>query len=127
MNLGADDYLTKPFTRAELIEAVAVRLKKLDVSREALAQQLIVGSDRLRRRFRSRLTGEAEHTRLEGLVQPGAGDSIVEATVLVTHIRGFTTLSERLSVAEIAALVNTYFQRACAPHIATCRRGVTFV
>lgn len=28
MNLGADDYLTKPFTRDELLEAVMMRLKK---------------------------------------------------------------------------------------------------
>jgi diguanylate cyclase (GGDEF)-like protein len=28
MNLGADDYLTKPFTRAELLSAIAARLKK---------------------------------------------------------------------------------------------------
>lgn len=28
MNLGVDDYLTKPFRRAELLEAVAVRLNK---------------------------------------------------------------------------------------------------
>ncbi|MBE9129048.1 MULTISPECIES: putative bifunctional diguanylate cyclase/phosphodiesterase [unclassified Coleofasciculus] len=28
MNLGADDYLTKPFTRAEVLEAIATRLQK---------------------------------------------------------------------------------------------------
>ncbi|HEY9619851.1 MAG TPA: response regulator [Crinalium sp.] len=28
MSLGADDYLTKPFTRVELLEAIAVRLEK---------------------------------------------------------------------------------------------------
>jgi DNA-binding response OmpR family regulator len=28
MNLGADDYLTKPFTRDDLLEAVTSRLKR---------------------------------------------------------------------------------------------------
>lgn len=31
MNLGADDYLTKPFTRAELLGAMASRLNKQEV------------------------------------------------------------------------------------------------
>ncbi|HEV8246010.1 MAG TPA: sigma-54 dependent transcriptional regulator, partial [Polyangiaceae bacterium] len=30
MNLGADDYLTKPFTRVELLEAVRIRLKRAE-------------------------------------------------------------------------------------------------
>jgi serine/threonine-protein kinase PpkA len=127
MNLGADDYLTKPFTRAELLDSVAVRLTKLDMSREALAQQLIVGSERLRRRFRSRLTGEAEQAALEEVIQAGAGNSVIEATVLFTDIRGFTTISERLSVVEIAALLNTYFQRACEPIIAAGGKVVKFI
>jgi two-component system response regulator AtoC len=33
MNLGADDYVTKPFTRAELLEAVRARLARQDASR----------------------------------------------------------------------------------------------
>lgn len=50
MNLGADDYITKPFRRNELLDAVAVRLEKRDVIakqyldehqlREALQKQL---------------------------------------------------------------------------------------
>jgi CheY-like chemotaxis protein len=35
MNLGADDYLTKPFTRAELLEAISSRLNK----QESVMQQ----------------------------------------------------------------------------------------
>src|SRR5688572_9271479 len=30
MNLGADDYLTKPFTMSELLEAVHIRLKRVE-------------------------------------------------------------------------------------------------
>lgn len=127
MNLGADDYLIKPITRAELIDAVAVRLKKLDVSREALAQQLIVGSDLLKRRFRSKLAGEVEHTALEEVAEPGMETSVIEATVLFADIRGFTTISERLSAVEIAALLNTYFQRACEPVIAAGGKVVKFI
>src|SRR6266581_2023201 len=126
MALGADDYLSKPFTRAELIEAVTVRLKKVAVWREVLAQQLIVGGDLLRRRFRGNLIGEAQHAVVED-ARPGPGNSIVEATVLFTDIRGFTAISERLSVVEIAALLNTYLQRACEPIIAAGGKIVKFI
>ncbi len=34
LELGADDYLTKPFTVPELLEAVAIRFRKLDESRK---------------------------------------------------------------------------------------------
>src|SRR6266849_5400347 len=127
MTLGADDYLIKPFTRAELVEAVTVRLRKLAAWREALAQQLIVGGDLLRRRFRNSLTGEAQHAAVEEAARPGTENSIVEATVLFTDIRGFTAICERLSVVEIAALLNTYLQRACEPIIAAGGKIVKFI
>lgn len=40
MELGADDYLTKPFTRAELLKAIAVRLEKQVAIDEQQTQKL---------------------------------------------------------------------------------------
>ena len=34
MNMGADDYLTKPFTKEELINSVRARLEKLSIMRQ---------------------------------------------------------------------------------------------
>jgi len=52
MNLGADDYLPKPFTRNELMEAVNSRLKKFDNLTQALAARLVPQRDRLTQKFR---------------------------------------------------------------------------
>jgi len=40
MNLGADDYLTKPFTRADLMSAIQTRLKKQDAVVERYTAEL---------------------------------------------------------------------------------------
>jgi serine/threonine-protein kinase PpkA len=127
MNLGADDYLTKPCTREELLEAVKVRLQKHEESREALTEQLILASERMRSRFYSRLTGQAEQAPLEDSLLSAGPNRVLEATVLFTDIRGFTTISERLSVVEIATLLNQYLQRACEPILAASGKIVKFI
>ena len=40
MSLGADDYLTKPFTRAELLQTIAVRFEKKIAVDQQQAQKL---------------------------------------------------------------------------------------
>lgn len=42
MNLGADDYLTKPFVASELFEAVEMRLKRREVSKAAIKEEVSV-------------------------------------------------------------------------------------
>ena len=51
MDLGADDYLTKPFTCAEVLGAIETRLKKqilLTAERRALQEQLLLKQERAR-------------------------------------------------------------------------------
>ncbi len=52
--LGADDYLTKPFTRAEILKAITTRLEKKAIVQEQAEQKL----DQLRRRIAMALPEE---------------------------------------------------------------------
>ena len=127
MTLGADDYLTKPFTRDELLEAVTTRIRKHQTALKVLTDQLIAGSETLRRRFLSNLAQEEEPPTTEDSPPPGVESTVAEATVLFADIRGFTTISERLSAQEIAELLNTYLQRACEPILACGGKVVKFI
>jgi two-component system, OmpR family, alkaline phosphatase synthesis response regulator PhoP len=57
MDLGADDYLTKPYTRADLLSAVASRIKKNKMLPQQklkplqLAEAALVSANTLRRQF----------------------------------------------------------------------------
>jgi class 3 adenylate cyclase/tRNA A-37 threonylcarbamoyl transferase component Bud32 len=117
MNLGADDYLPKPFTRNELMEAVNSRLKKFENLTRALAARLVPQQDSLTQKFRERISGGDRGAPVEDADTGKLTGRIAEATVLFSDIRNFTTYSERLTSAEIAELLNAYLGTACAPII----------
>jgi serine/threonine-protein kinase PpkA len=117
MNLGADDYLPKPFTRNELLEAVNSRLKKFETLAQALAARLVPQQDRLTQKFREKISGGDGTAALEDADTASLTGKIIEATVLFSDIRNFTTYSERLTSDEIAELLNAYLEQACAPII----------
>jgi class 3 adenylate cyclase/tRNA A-37 threonylcarbamoyl transferase component Bud32 len=117
MNLGADDYLPKPFTRNELMEAVTTRLKKFENLTQALTARLVPQQDLLTQKFRERISGGDGGAALENADAGNLTGKITEATVLFSDIRAFTAYSERLTSDEIAELLNAYLGTACAPII----------
>ena len=115
MNLGADDFLNKPFTRDELIEAVNSRLKKYENAARSLAERLVAGNDELRRWYRQNLTGAEPERPLAFAETAGMTGKMTVATVLFADVRNFTTYSERLTAGQIAELLNAYFESVCQP------------
>ena len=127
MNLGADDYLSKPFTRDELMEAVGTRLRKHQTLTQALAARLIPEPQRLTRKFRDTISGGDATEAIEDSGDFNPTGKIAEATVMFSDIRNFTTYSERLTGGEIAELLNAYLEHACAPILACGGRVLKFI
>jgi len=66
MNIGADDYLTKPFTHVEVLEAVRARLQRQSIQSQQLSTQLnnlqkALGEEREKRLLKSRLVAMFSH------------------------------------------------------------------
>jgi len=127
MNLGADDYLPKPFTRKELMEAINSRLKKHEDFTQTLAAALVPKQDQLTQQFRDRLSGGDGSAAIAPADAANLTGRIAMATVLFADIRNFTTYSERLTSSETAELLNAYLETACAPIIRCGGRVMKFL
>jgi serine/threonine-protein kinase PpkA len=131
MTTGADDYITKPFRREELLDSICAQLKKREqvraVLEEASAKARGEVETRLRREFVAQLSaGASQLSKLASTavevpidtqsapesLMPGEV-SLQEASVLFSDIRNFTTAAEKLAVTEVAHILAAYFERAC--------------
>jgi serine/threonine-protein kinase PpkA len=82
----------------------------------------------LRRAFAESLGGAASER--FGLDAPmgAVTDQVIEATVLFSDIRNFTSLAERLnSSQEVAELLSVYFERTCEPVLKNGGRHLKFI
>jgi PleD family two-component response regulator len=99
MNLGADDYLTKPVRRAELLTAVTARLAKHQAMTELYHDQLEVAQKELiHSLYYDRLTNLPNQLLLrekfdESLAQKGSGQP---QSILVVEIDRFYRIIESL-------------------------------
>jgi class 3 adenylate cyclase len=128
MTAGADDYLAKPFTRVELLEALDGLLKKRGRIEGTIQSAVLEREELLRSAFTESLDGRAMGERF-GLQAPAGAiaDHVVDATVLFSDIRNFTSLAEKLSSGEVAELLMEYFERMCAPVLANGGRHLKFI
>ena len=114
MRLGADDFLCKPVRATELVDAVAVALDRPRRLSSLISARALPGERELRERHEAKLEGAepslADESDLAGLT----GRQLTQ-TVLFSDIRGFTSMSERLPVPEVAELLSRYLREACQP------------
>jgi len=110
MTLGADDYLTKPFTPQELLDAVEGLLRKRGRLDEAVKNAVMAREAHLRRIFSHNLNGASYEGRLDD--EPPAGMTLTHtrAPVLFCDLRQFVGLAEKLTAAEMSKFLNLYFQ-----------------
>lgn len=128
MTSGADDYLAKPFTRVELLDALGGLIKKRVRIEASIESAVRAREEHLRRAFTESLGGRAMPDKF-GLEAPSGAiaDTVMEATVLFSDIRGFTSLAEKLSSREVAELLTEYFDRVCEPVLKNGGRHLRFI
>lgn len=73
---------------------------------------------RVRQIFGRYVSEQVVESLLASGTRPELGGQAQQMTVLFSDIRNFTTISERLDAKEVVELLNTYFERACAPLLA---------
>ncbi|HET6828404.1 MAG TPA: protein kinase, partial [Ramlibacter sp.] len=128
MTSGADDYLAKPFTRVELLEALQGLLKKRGRIEDSIQSAVQAREEHLQRAFTESLGGRRLPDKF-GLEAPAGAipDQVLQATVLFSDIRDFTSLAERLSSSEVAELLTYYFERTCEPVLTNGGRHLKFI
>jgi adenylate cyclase len=115
--LGAADYLPKPFNTILLRARIGACLEKKRMrdqevfylqELERLNQDLEVRNEFIRQAFGRYTSDELVGQFLETPDGLGLGGETRRVTILMSDLRGFTSMSERLSPEQIVSVLNTY-------------------
>ncbi|MES2361237.1 MAG: protein kinase [Pseudomonadota bacterium] len=127
MTTGADDYLSKPFTRNELLDAVKAQIRKHGLVEEALQAERAASEERLRAAFSHSIGGGLPQAFMQEVPEGAMTEALLDATVLFLDIRNFTSLAEKLGSDEVAELLTEYFERACQPLLKNGGGNIKFI
>jgi serine/threonine-protein kinase PpkA len=135
MTAGADDYLAKPFSRDELLQGLQGLLKKRERMQATVLTAVSGHEERLRLAFAASLgAGVSSPNALDLPSRVGLAvshdavvDQVLNATVLFSDIRNFTSLADKLTSSEVAELLSVYFDRACEPILKNGGRHLKFI
>ncbi len=107
---GADDYLFKPFNPVLLQARIKAGIeRKRWHDREELYRQQLERSEKfIRATFGRYLSDEIVTDILERPEGLDLGGDLREVTIMMSDIRGFTTLSEHLAPAQVVTILNRY-------------------
>jgi serine/threonine-protein kinase PpkA len=126
MRLGADDFLSKPIKRQEILDSVQQVFEKSARLSKMFSADVFADTSALRERFKSQLGSAAPQPADAGLHEGQTGRLIMQ-TVLFTDIRAFTSISERLPASAIAELLTAYLSEACRPVLENGGRVMKFM
>src|SRR5262249_53782801 len=110
--MGVVDYVGKPFTAHELLARVSTHLT-IDQLRRSLALknvELARAHELVRRAFGRYVSEEVAESLLRDPEGLELGGEEREATILMSDLRGFTALAERMSPREVIEVLNLYLE-----------------
>jgi adenylate cyclase len=112
LRLGANDYVTKPLDFAVVLARVETQLslKRAKEEIQQLAEQLEVRNRFIRATFGRYLTDEVVASLLDSPDGLRLGGERRTVTFLVSDLRGFMPLSERLAPEQVVAILNRYLE-----------------
>lgn len=111
-DIGAVDYITKPFEIVEVKARVRTHLalKQARESHEQLAKNLEVRNRFIRKTFGRYLSDEIVTDILESPNGLTMGGQKRVVTIMMSDLRGFTSLAESLPAERVVLILNTYLE-----------------
>ena len=105
LDIGADDYLTKPFAPRELMARIEKRLRAKSESDELREKQATI-----RQTFERFVAPHVVERLLQDPSLVKLGGELQEVTVMFADLEGFTTMSEHLHPAKLLRVLNRYHE-----------------